>query len=147
MRFPNYSKKNPINFIDSYFNNLKSEINLKGSNMIKKIDGSLRKGLVEVEIFKEECTKNAKQKTLTVNNFGKSYEKKLKEWYDILKIPNFDNQSKWKEIKQEADREIRKLFIKLKESEDELLLNKNFVFEKNDFVDFNIGCLKTKEVI
>ena len=133
--------QNPNNFIDTFFNKLKKEINIKRIEMIAMVDDSYRKSLKEIECFENECKNNPdKDKNiLGSNSLVVICEAKLKEWYQVLRVPNLDLESNWKELKFEADREIQKLDTKLRVVKNELLLNRDFTIKPINSINLDIS--------
>lgn len=133
--------QNPNNFIDAFFNKLKKEINIKRIEMIAMVDDSYRKSLKEIECFENECKNNPdKDKNiLGSNSLVVICEAKLKEWYQVLRVPNLDLESNWKELKFEADREIQKLDTKLRVVKNELLLNRDFTIKPINSINLDIS--------
>lgn len=124
--------QNPTYFIDSYFTKLKKEIELKRFDLISAVDTSYRNSLREIQCFEEECSKNLEELKCLPQSLLQSARSKLKEWYRVLNMPNFDYGPNWKEIKLEALRETQLLSQRLDDAKNCLLLKRELSIESAD---------------
>ena len=123
-------EKDPTSFIYEYFANVKNEVDLTRETLKLRIDEFYNKLITEIETYQKECNANAKSRKTGTSL--KDLKAKVKQWEEDTESLCF-NESVYVSIIENSanlEAEIREKMNEIKQSIDELLLNKSKEFEK-----------------
>ena len=143
-------KINPTEYLDKVFKEMKTKINSTKEQYFNLIETNYNKIMNQVINFEQECRDQVANTTSFFNKTIQQTTNDLNKWKEMLNIPDFSKDSQWKKLSLNAEIEIEKLKILIKQCEDDLLLNKEFDFvPKSILNDNNFGDLKNqkKEII
>ena len=129
---------------------MKTKINSTKEQYFNLIETNYNKIMNQVINFEQECRDQVANTTSFFNKTIQQTTNDLNKWKEMLNIPDFSKDSQWKKLSLNAEIEIEKLKILIKQCEDDLLLNKEFDFvPKSILNDNNFGDLKNqkKEII
>ena len=129
--------KDPKNFIFETISNLKRDVDLRREKLKEKIDEISNEMIEKLDNYQKECYDNINKIKLeekTKDQF-KEIESSFEEWTkDNKRILLISNDLKRKEIRSKAIELDTKLFNRLKELEEELMMNQNWVYKENEMV-------------
>ena len=129
--------KDPKNFIFETISNLKRDVDLRREKLKAKIDEISNQMIDKLDNYQKECYENIDKIKLDekTKDLVKEIESDLVEWTKKNKqVLLISNDLKRKEIRSKAIELDTKLFNRLKELEEELMMNQNWVYKENEMV-------------
>lgn len=142
-------KKDPKNMIYEYFSDLRNKINIDRETIKYKIDEHYLGLIDEVKLIEDDhIFKNnyvlVENNKVFVSVIDRA-EIQLAEFKKELDIPKIDF-GKWENIQFESNHQIAQIKHKITDFENELLANKRYTFESNDFDKVNLKAKITYKV-
>lgn len=135
--------KDPLFYIDDFFNKLRNKINLTREQYIQMIEKNFEKVVNQVISFERECRLNVENKNSVLNKSIRQTKNSLIKWNESLRVPDFTKDNYWNELSLDAEKENEKIKYLIKKLKNDLLLNKHcdfipkMVLEDNNFGDLN----------
>ena len=129
--------KDPKNFIYDHISSLKNSVDLRKENLKARIDEICGEMIQKLENYQQECYENIGKLNLEASSSDDLNEvkKHLEEWTSNNKcLLMISDDAKRREILIKANRLDQKIFARLNELENELLMEKVWSHEKNDKV-------------
>jgi hypothetical protein len=116
----------PEVFLSSFFTNLKNEVNLHRTNMIKQIDDKLNEMMERLKEFETECKENQSNiPSFDLNNFKKKF---MLKWKESLRKPGIEL-PKLQDLVLEMNSNLKYIQKRIESNKKELLLNNACEFE------------------
>ena len=129
--------KDPKNFIFETISEIKKDVDLRREKLKVKIDEISNEMINKLNNFQKECYDNIdkinyEEKT---KDLVKEIESNLNEWTkDDKRMLLVSNDSKRKEMHSKAIQLDTKLFSRLKELKEELMISQNWIYKENQKV-------------
>ena len=133
----NYLIKDPKNYIFKKISKLKRDVDLRREELKVKIDEISNEMIEKLNSFQQECYYNIDKIKIEekTKDLVKEIESDLDVWTkDNKRVLLISNDIKRKEIHTKAIELDTKLFNRLKELKEELMMNQNWVYKENKMV-------------
>ena len=127
----------PKFYIYETISKLKNDVELRRELLKKKIDEISNKMIDKLENYQKECNENINKINIEekTKDLNKEIESNLDEWTkDNKRMLIVSSDSKRKEIRSKAIEFDIRLFKRLEELNEELMMNQNWIYKENEMV-------------
>lgn len=136
----------PKNMIFEYFSEIRNKIDIDRETIKGKIDNHYLGLIDELKIIEADQIKTELKNIDDFVNEVNKAEIHLAEFKKELDVPKFDTK-KWSDIRFESNNQIAGIKRKINDLENELLSNKRFTYENNDFDNENLNKAKIIQTV